>query len=914
MSMSAEELPVVTRPLRRLLEVLFVLFALLAVNAIYLAVISFAEWRTGIVYQNHFYLSMFLAHLALGLVVSPVAIGFMVMHLRRAWHRPNRRAVAAGLALAAAAVALIVSGFALVRFEGFNLQQPALRSLAYWTHVITPLVALWLFVLHRLAGPALAWHRGIAWALACVLAGAASMALHLRAPTSADGPGPDAAQFSPSLARTADGKPIAASMLQTDAYCAECHADVHERWSHSEHRFSSFNNPAYRLSVMRTRVHLNARDGHPQASRFCAGCHDPVPLFSGAFDDPTFDVPHPGAKAGITCTSCHAITHVNTPRGNADYTTEAPMHYPFVTSNNAALAALNRQLIKAKPALHKKTFLKPLHLEPEFCGTCHKVHIPEQLNAYRWLRGQNHYDSFLLSGVSGHGAASFYYPEKAHPNCNGCHMPPRRSDDFAAAVIDDSGELKIHDHLFPAANTALAQMTARPAWVIREHQDFLAGSLRVDIFGLRRGQDIDAPLRPDVPALTPGETYLLGVIVRTLTLGHAFTEGTADSNEVWIEVTATLNGELFAASGLRDAHSGQVDADAHFINSYVLDRNGRRIDRRNVEDIFVALYNHQIPPGAADSLHYQLSLPAAARGVLKVDTRLFYRKFDTRYLRLIREDPEAVNDLPVTEIARDTVEFPVGAAKVAMASTRDRIEPWQRWNDYGIGLLRKPMRRQLRQAEQAFTAVERLGNVNGALNLARVFLAEGRLEEAAQALGRAATHATPALPWSVAWLSGRINRQRGLLDAAITDFSTLLSTQFTAARDRGFDFSRDYRVSNALGQTRFERARQIRDGHDAERRAGLLRTAANAFRRTLEIDPENAAAHHNLALLATELDDAELARFHRDRHAQYKADDNARDRAVAIARRENPAANRAAEAVVIYRLEPPGIATVGMRP
>ena len=26
-----------------------------------------------------------------------------------------------------------------------------------------------------------------------------------------------------------------------------------------------------------------------KASRWCAGCHDPVPFFSGAFDDPKFD-------------------------------------------------------------------------------------------------------------------------------------------------------------------------------------------------------------------------------------------------------------------------------------------------------------------------------------------------------------------------------------------------------------------------------------------------------------------------------------------------------------------------------------------------------------------------------------------------------------------------------------------------
>jgi len=69
---------------------------------------------------------------------------------------------------------------------------------------------------------------------------------------------------------------------------------------------------------------------------------------------------------------------------------------------------VNNQLVKAKPEFHKKTFLKPLHKSAEFCSTCHKVSIPKELNGYKdFLRGQNHYDTFLLSGVSGSNARSF---------------------------------------------------------------------------------------------------------------------------------------------------------------------------------------------------------------------------------------------------------------------------------------------------------------------------------------------------------------------------------------------------------------------------------------------------------------------------------------------------------------------------
>ncbi len=70
--------------------------------------------------------------------------------------------------------------------------------------------------------------------------------------------------------------------------------------------------------------------------------------------------------------------------------------------------------IKAKPEMHKKTFLKDVIKDPKFCSTCHKVGLPIGVTHYKdFVRGQNHYDSYLLSGVSGHGAQSFYYPDVA---------------------------------------------------------------------------------------------------------------------------------------------------------------------------------------------------------------------------------------------------------------------------------------------------------------------------------------------------------------------------------------------------------------------------------------------------------------------------------------------------------------------
>jgi hypothetical protein len=128
---------------------------------------------------------------------------------------------------------------------------------------------------------------------------------------------------------------IPAASLMRDAECRRCHPDAFGGWFHSAHHFSSFNNPAYRASVRETRRVALGRDGDPRAARWCAGCHDPVPLFSGEFDDPNYDdVKATTSQTGITCIVCHAITHVNSTRGNADDTIAEPAVYPFAASSS----------------------------------------------------------------------------------------------------------------------------------------------------------------------------------------------------------------------------------------------------------------------------------------------------------------------------------------------------------------------------------------------------------------------------------------------------------------------------------------------------------------------------------------------------------------------------------------------------
>src|SRR5947207_1780209 len=160
--------------LRIVLYFIFGLVALLGANSAYLASITFLEWfnrAAGVTFQSYFYQYMFLAHLALGFLLVLPFVVFGIGHLKNAHDRPNRRAVKVGYLLFGTSLVALVTGLLLTRidifqFKNVGLKNPQLRSVAYWAHVITPALAVWLYILHRLAGPRIQWQVGVRWSAA----------------------------------------------------------------------------------------------------------------------------------------------------------------------------------------------------------------------------------------------------------------------------------------------------------------------------------------------------------------------------------------------------------------------------------------------------------------------------------------------------------------------------------------------------------------------------------------------------------------------------------------------------------------------------------------------------------------------------------------------------------------------------
>ena len=512
-----------------------------------------------------------------------------------------------------------------------------------------------------------------------------------------EGGGPNS-PFFPSSAKTNVGGIIPSNFFMDSALCGECHKDVYEQWKSSVHHFASFNNQFYRKSI----EYMQSVVG-TQPSKWCAGCHDHAVFFNGRFDRPIKDqIDTPEAQAGLACTSCHSITHVEGTMGNGGFTIEYPPLHELATSRNPVMRRLDRFLTYLNPEPHRRSFMKPFMQmdQSAFCSACHKVHLDVPVNDYRWFRGFNDYDNWQASGF-GEGARSFYYPPKEQ-TCVDCHMTPTPSNDPGRHA-----DGTVHSHRFIAANTAVPFVN-HDTKQLEETEKFLkSGFISVDIFavspvdparegtpmvrrvgdapqamtGFAVGEEAEqtqqvvirdvgqvaAPIDKAAPQLTPGSTARVDVVVRTRRIGHFFPGGTVDAFDIWLELQGRdADGNIVYWSGqAADEGRGPVEPGAHFYKSYQLDANGNPINKRNAWQARSVLYVRLIPPGAADVAHFRVKIPENARGPITFTAKLNYRKFAHYYTQFAYAgQPEPGQDPSLVGRAHDDRKYSFAAANI----------------------------------------------------------------------------------------------------------------------------------------------------------------------------------------------------------------------------------------------------------
>jgi len=744
-----------------------------------------------------------------------------------------------------------------------------------------------------------------------------------------EGDGPDG-HFFPSSAQTKHKGYIPPNYFVESDACQRCHQDVFKQWQSSMHHFSSFNNQWYRKSIEYMQDTVGVKP-----SKWCAGCHDPALLYSGMFDTPIkqLGVNRPEAQAGLGCMMCHSIVQVKSTMGQGDFYLEYPKLHELAASKNPIVRYLHDYMIKLNPEPHRRVFLKPFMKDqnPEFCSSCHKVHLDVPVNSYRWIRGFNEYDNWQASGVSGQGARSFYYPPKPQ-KCADCHMPLEPSKDF--------GNVNgfVHSHRFPGANTAVPYANRDQQQLELSERFLKSKAVTVDIFAMTSARaasggvagqadmntnfavgeetetstaavevetaPVTAPLNRVNATIRRGDDARIDVVVRTRSVGHFFPGGTIDAYDTWLELKATDDkGQVLFWSGkIEDDGKGPVDKAAHFYRSLMIDAHGNPINKRNAWATRAVVYVRLIPPGAADTVHFRLHVPENAGNKIKLEARLNYRKFawwNTHFAfagvydqqqkaaehtadfddriqvftgdtSIVSASVKEIPDIPTVVMSSDEVTLTVAdrGAKEPSPQLVLKKDDWTRWNDYGIGLL---LQGDLKGAQAAFAKITEIdpSNPDGWVNLGRVAVQEGDMERARTVLEKALS-LTPKLA-RANFFYAKVLRNDGNYDEAAKRLQMVLE-----------QYPNDRVVRNELGRVLF-----------------LQRKFPNAIaelEKTLAIDPEDLQAHYNLMLCYQGLGKEQQAQQHRQLYMRFKADESAQA-ITGTYRQQHPEDNRERQTV-----------------
>lgn len=726
-----------------------------------------------------------------------------------------------------------------------------------------------------------------------------------------EGEGPKS-PFFPSSSRTNVSGIIPSNFFMDSERCADCHKDIYEQWKSSMHHFASFNNQFYRKSI----EYMQSVVG-TQPSKWCAGCHDHAMFFNGRFDKPVKDqIDTPEAHVGLGCMSCHSITAVDSSMGNGGFTMEYPPLHDLANSQNKYMRKLHDFITYLNPEPHRRSFMKPFMRKDasEFCSTCHKVHLDVPVNQYRWIRGFNDYDNWQASGVSGQGARSFYYPAKT-ATCVDCHMPPVDSKD----VGNKDG--KVHQHRFLGANTAVPFVNGDHGQ-LKIAQTFLEnGFITVDIFSVspverakgdipmvqRSGGEgpkamssiavgeeaeqsgggvvrevgkIAGPIGPEGAKVKAGSTVRVDVVVRTRRIGHFFPGGTVDAFDIWLELEArdATGKELFWSG--KQEEDGTVEPGAHFYKAFQLDGEGNPINKRNAWQTRTVLYARQIPPGAADTVHYLLNVPKDAKGPIQLKAKLNHRKFTQYYNKFAYagqakpgQDPALLTanhnsqeysfdkaNIPANVSGKLKGEIPVLPITILAKAEAQLIvineepdwkpvvkrEYWERWNDWGIGML---LQGDLKGAEYAFTRVTESdpGYADGWLNVARALIQEGETDAAKPFIAKAL-----ALDKSL----GRIHYFKGLIEKTDGDYdAAIASMKVTTAL-----YPRDRVVLNQMARIYFLK-RQYKE-------------SIEMIKKVCEVDPEDIQMHYTAMLAYRGLDMKEDAAREEKLFRRFKVEES----------------------------------------
>jgi hypothetical protein len=469
-----------------------------------------------------------------------------------------------------------------------------------------------------------------------------------------------------------------------------CHEQIYQEWLPSAHRYSSMDEIFQQVQTIMT------KETSAEHTRYCAGCHDPISLLSGAKDSSNITLSAQGAHEGTSCLVCHSIVQTDV-GGNGDYTIRPPERYLYELGGGRVGKFVSDFVIRTYPEKHIQSYSRSLYKSPEYCGACHKQYMDKDVNTdIGKVQGQNQFDSWRNSRWNHAG------DPKQSTSCRECHMPlvdggldPAHGD--MTDYNRSPGDGKHRSHRMLGANQYIPLAQNLPNGV--QHTQLIEKWLRGEIpipeiadkwtTGPSIRLQIVAP-----PKAEPGEQVTFQVVLNNNKAGHDFPTGPLDMIESWIEVVVTdqSGAEIYHTGALSD---GSVREAPFWFKADLFDRKAQPIDRHNLWDLVGAKYKRALYPGVTDTVdlaficpsgvvesgqtavqptvdaaplaeEHTLRIPGSvAGGKLTVTSTLWYRKANAKFLDRIF-GPENNKRTLLTKIATDAASIEVASNAQAL--------------------------------------------------------------------------------------------------------------------------------------------------------------------------------------------------------------------------------------------------------
>ena len=599
---------------------------------------------------------------------------------------------------------------------------------------------------------------------------------------------------------------LPANAFPTAEYCGRCHQEAYSQWRQALHS-NSFRTPFYRTSV-----NILLRTKGIEFTRHCDSCHNPVAVLAGGLTqdsqvDRRFD------QDGLTCTTCHSIQKLQSTNGNGGFVMGVPAVMVDEDGNRIPGEAPDEE-IRKHPDLHSRAVMQGFYRSPEFCAACHKANLPNPLNDYKFIRAFTVFDEWQNSKFSTRNPLTFY--TTAFTTCQDCHMPR------AALKLHDDGAKHgtLVSHRWPAGNTAVPFYYGFEEQLQKTVEFLKSGNyLNVDLFAIQKAGDENmvAPLGSKPFKLAPGDTIQMMVVIQNKNIGHSLVPEVRDLYEPWVEFQVNDGGgnEIYHSGFLKP--DGSLDERAHSFTNRPVNNDGEFVDNHKVWTIHSVAYDNTIPSGRSALIRYEFRIPSGAKGPLTATARVNYRHLRQSYLNnIFGTDHPAY---PVVELASRTRTLNLGD-NPAGSDSRDNPD-WMRWNNLGIAYLD-----QLQYADSmhAFEQVVKLrpDYADGYINIGLTYIEWEKYSSASASLEKA-LGLSPNNGRALYYLA-LVERREGHRDEEVADLQRVVE-QYPQARDPRRELGIAYYQRHS-----YEEARQ-------------------QFEALQAIDPDDLAAHYNLAVL-----------------------------------------------------------------